>query len=262
MRDATPMKQGSALRDDAIPARMVRVPTAASRSGLLVIAALSLAVISPVWADSAKGPYPYMAPVVQYMMANQADEIVLARSGAPVAVSDKAEILVLGAHGYETAVKGTNGFVCYVGRSWENDFDNPEFWNPKNRAPECVNAPAARSVLPSYLQRTHWVLAGVSRAEMVDRTKAAIAAKQITAPEAGAMCFMLSKDGYLGDGAGGHWHPHVMFWGPPGPGSEWGADLPGSPVLSAPSDSLPFTWYFVPVSKWSDGTLAEHGDHN
>jgi hypothetical protein len=203
--------------------------------------------------------YPAMAPVEQYRMVDSTAEIALARSAAPASVSDKAEILVLGAHGSETAVKGTNGFVCYVGRSWETDISNAEFWNPKNRAPECVTAVAARWYLPYYLQRTQWVLSGVSRAEMVDRTKAEIAAKQITAPEAGAMCFMLSKQGYLGDLAGGPWHPHVMFWAPPSPGSEWGADLPGSPVLSAPSDLMPFTIFFVPVRSWSDGTLAEYG---
>jgi hypothetical protein len=228
----------------------------------LLMLALALAGMSVAQADTGKGPYPAMAPIAQYQMASQAAEIALARSAAPASVSDKAEILMLGAHGYETAVKGTNGFVCYVGRSWENDFDNAEFWNPKNRSPECVNAAAARSVLPYYLQRTQWVLSGVSKEEMITRTKAAIAAKQITAPEAGAMCFMLSKDGYLGDAAGGHWHPHVMFWGPPGPGSDWGADLPGSPVVSAPSDALPYNWYFVPVRKWSDGTLAEYVDHH
>ncbi len=201
-----------------------------------------------------------MAPVAHYMM-DQAAEIALARTAAPAPVSDKAEILVLGAHGYKTAVKGTNGFVCYVGRSWENDIDNSEFWNPRQRAPECVNKAAARSVLPSYLQRTQWVLSGVSRAAMIHRTKAEIAARQITAPEVGAMCFMLSKDGYIAS-AGGPWHPHVMFWAPRGPGSEWGADLKGSPVLSSSSDLMPFTIYFVLVRKWSDGTLAKYAaDH-
>lgn len=211
---------------------------------------------------SAASPYPAMAPIQQYMMANPAAEIALARTAAPAAVSDKAEILVLGAHGYEIGVKGTNGFVCYVGRSWENDFDNSDFWNPRNRAPECDNAAAARSVLTYYRQRTRWVLSGVSKAEMIKRTRAAVAAKRIKAPEAGAMCFMLSKDGYLGDNAGGPWHPHVMFWTPSGPSSEWGANLPGSPIFSARSDVMPFTVYFVPVRKWSDGTLANYTDHH
>ena len=218
--------------------------------------AMSLAVIGPAQADS-NDPYPNMAPLERYLMP-KADEIALARSGGPKTITDDATVLTLGKSGYETAVKGTNGFVCYVGRSWENDIDNSDFWNPKNRAPECVNAAAARSVLPYYLQRTQWVLSGVSRAEMTDRTKAAVAAKQITAPEAGAMCFMLSKDGYLGDQAAGPWHPHVMFWTPPGPGAQWGADVAGSPVFSAPSDLMPYTIFFVPVRRWSDGTLAEY----
>lgn len=221
--------------------------------------------VAPAYADTASAApsYPNMAPIEQYQVTSQAEEIALARSAAPAAVSDKAEVLVLGAHGYETAVKGTNGFVCYVGRSWENDFSHPEFWEPNNRAPECVNATAAGWYLPIYRQRTQWVLSGVSKDEMVERTKAAIAAKQITAPPAGAMCFMLSKQGYLGAGAGGPWHPHVMFWAPPGPGSEWGADLSGSPVFSAPSDLMPFTIFFVPVHNWSDGTPVESsGSHH
>ena len=228
----------------------------------LLVLALALTAIIPARADSNsnKAPYPAMAPVAQYMM-DPAAEIALARSAAPASVSDKAEILVLGTHGYKTAIKGTNGFVCYVGRSWENDIDNANFWNSKQRAPECDNEAAARSVLPYYLERTQWVLSGVSRAEMLKRTKAEIAARQITAPEIGAMCFMLSKDGYLA-GAGGPWHPHVMFCGAPGPGLKWGADLPGSPVFSAPSDLMPVTIYFVPVRKWSDGTLAEYADHH
>ncbi|HVA56997.1 MAG: hypothetical protein WBQ26_00860 [Gemmatimonadaceae bacterium] len=53
-----------------------------------------------------------------------------------------AEILVFGATGYETAVRGSNGFVCFVGRSWAQEFGAPEFWNPKIRTPQCWNAAA------------------------------------------------------------------------------------------------------------------------
>jgi hypothetical protein len=223
----------------------------------LLILALSVAAIAPVRAGS-NDPYPNMAPVGQYLM-NQADEIAMARSAGPASISGAAEILVLGTHGYETRVKGSNGFVCYVSRAWDNDFSNSDFWNPKVRGPICANPATVRSVLPYIRQRAEWVLAGVPKAEIVARTKAAIAAKQLTAPEAGAMSFMLSKDGYLGDQAKGPWAPHVMFWGPPGPGSNWGADLPGSPVFSDAADVMPFTMYFIPVRKWSDGTLAESG---
>ena len=76
-------------------------------------------------------PYPTMAPVDQYLMANRQAEIALARSAAPASISREATVLVLGRQGYETAVEGTNGFVCVVARGWMGPFDWPEFWNPK-----------------------------------------------------------------------------------------------------------------------------------
>src|SRR5260370_36145981 len=62
-------------------------------------------------------PYPKMAPIGQYLMDRTA-EIALARSAAPESISRDAEILVLGRHGFETAVKGKSGFVWYVESSW------------------------------------------------------------------------------------------------------------------------------------------------
>jgi len=85
----------------------------ASGSCVLVI------VLSGAWpaqAQDAKAPYPKMAPISQYMMADRNAEIALARTAAPASISRDAEILVLGQRGYETAVKGKNGFVCLVER--------------------------------------------------------------------------------------------------------------------------------------------------
>jgi len=199
--------------------------------------------------------YPAMAPLAQYLSATPADEIALARSAAPPSVSNDAEVLVLGAHGYENAAPGKNGFVCIVERAWANEFGNAEFWNPKMRAPICFNAASARSVLPTYLKRTQWVLAGVPQDEMLARTKAMIASGEIPAPEAGAMCFMQSKSGYLND-AGGHWHPHLMFYVPRIAPAQWGANAPGSPVIGDDGSIEPLTVFFVTVGKWSDGSSA------
>src|SRR5579862_793726 len=69
-----------------------------------------------------------------YLM-NRADEIALARTAAPPSVSTKATVLVLGAKGYETAVQGTNGFVCLVERSWFGQFNQPGFFAPIEREP-------------------------------------------------------------------------------------------------------------------------------
>jgi hypothetical protein len=143
-----------------------------------------------------------MAPVSQYLISSQAEEISLARSAAPAAIADHAEVRVLGAHGYETAVKGTNGFVCFVGRSWDVGFADPQFWNPKIRSPQCDNAVSARSVLPRYLTRTEWVLTGVAKAEIQKREAAEWAAGTLKEPEPGAVCYMMSKGGYLNDAGG------------------------------------------------------------
>ena len=207
--------------------------------------------------------YATAAPMADYRMTN-ADEITMARSAAPPAVSDNAEILVLGQSGYVTAAKGGNGFVCLVERSWANELDHPEFWNPKVRGPLCMNPAAVRSVLPAYVQRTKWVLAGASKAQIVRRTMLAIAAERIGPPAAGAMSFMMSKLGNLGDSAGGGpWHSHIMLFVPrettyP---ADWGADLPGSPIMATGKGASidPAALYFIPVAKWSDGTSAEKG---
>src|SRR5215469_11110994 len=122
-------------------------------------------------AGDAKTPYPRMAPLDQYLMDRDA-EIALARSAAPPSIAKDATVMVLVKHGYETAVEGTNGFVCMVGRTWTDGFDRPEFWNPKNRGPACYNPQAARSVLPIDLMRTKFALAGQSKDEIHESMKA------------------------------------------------------------------------------------------
>jgi hypothetical protein len=208
------------------------------------------------FANAQPAPYPPPKSVQQLLYANKADEIALARSAAPASISGAAEILTLGAHGYETAVKGKNGFVCFVDRSWSKPFEDPEFWNPKVRAPQCANDVAARSVLPIFLQRTRWVMAGLTKDQIADRTRAALGTKTLPVPQPGTAVYMMSKQGYIADSAAPHWHPHVMFYAPPTKDAAWGANLPGSPVMQAEDDSIALTTFFVLVSKWSDGTPA------
>jgi len=198
-----------------------------------------------------KDVFPGMAPVEQYRIADRSEEIAVARSAAPASISSDAEVLVLGDRGYETAVKGKNGFVCLVGRSWFASFEDAEFWNPRNRSPICLNAAAASSVLPVDLEKTQWALAGASKADMIARSKSSASAHQAPAP--GSMGYMMSKQGHLNDAAG-HWHPHLMFYQPHTPVSDWGANLAGSPVLGQEGGPNETTVYFVPLGRWSDGT--------
>jgi hypothetical protein len=219
-------------------------------------------VVAAAWraqAQDAKTPYPSMAALDQYLMERNA-EIALVRSAAPESISKDGDVLVLGRHGYETAVKGKNGFVCMVERSWSAGIDDPEFWNPKLRAPICLNPPAARSYLPLTLKKTELVLAGRSRAQMFEDLKAAFDKKELATIESGAMGYMMSKQGYLSD-RDGHWHPHLMLFLPLTKPAVWGAGLPGSPVIAFTDAPERLTVFLVPLTKWSDGTVAPMGEH-
>ena len=121
-----------------------------------------------------------------------------AAAGSPEAAeprwgSESVYVLVLGSHGYETAVNGKNGFVCFVQRSWAAGFDNPEFWNPRLRAPNCFNPQAARIELPQYLKRTEWVPAGATKQQLMGKARVAYANHTFRAPEAGAFSFHTAR---------------------------------------------------------------------
>jgi hypothetical protein len=157
-----------------------RITTESTREKMTRIVALALAIgigllVPKAAAQSDK--YPKMAPIDRYLIERNA-EILLARSAAPDSISSDATVLVLGRQGYEIAVRGKNGFVCMVERSWMAQFDSPEFWNPKVRGAECLNRQAARSILPIADLRTRTVMAGHSKAEIVSAVKAAFEDKQ------------------------------------------------------------------------------------
>ena len=211
--------------------------------------------ISQATAQAEKASYPAMAPLEQYLIRDGDSEIALARSAAPASISDGAEVMVLGPKGYTTAVKGTNGFLCLVERSWGAATDELEFWNPKVRAPICFNPPAARTFVPIFLMKTKLVIAGKSKTEIVKATASALDKKELPGLEPGAMCYMLSKQQYLND-RGMSWHPHVMFVLPGDASKSWGGNLPGSPVIAADDPEERVTIFMVWVGKWSDGTLA------
>jgi hypothetical protein len=198
--------------------------------------------------------YPTMAPLEQYLMPRDA-EIALARSAAPASIADNATVMVLERQGYETAVQGKNGFLCYVERSWAQVTDDPEFWNPKMRAPNCFNAAAAASVAPIYLMKTRLVLEGKSKAEIAKAISASLDSGKIPALAPGSMCYMMSKEQYLND-RGHNWHPHVMFYAAGDAAKSWGANEPGSPMMAGSDPESRITTFMIVVHNWSDGTMG------
>ncbi|MEZ4702493.1 MAG: hypothetical protein R2834_19325 [Rhodothermales bacterium] len=236
--------------------------------GMLLVASLCHGVPD---AAAQEDPYPAMAPIDAYLMDRDA-EIQLARSAAPDSLSRDATVLVLGRHGYETAVEGTNGFVCLVARSWIAAFDWPEFWNPKIRAADCMNRQAARSLVPVIVLRSEVAMAGRSKEDMLAAIRAAYEQGDVPALAYGAMDYMMSKSAYLTD-MGDHNAPHLMFFTMGLESADWGSGVANSPVMAAPYwffwpqdtaqlDGLPpINVFLVGVPTWSDGAPAGGQDH-
>jgi len=230
----------------------------------VLLLALGMAYQAAAQATTTPSPamtYTKMAPIDQYLMADRDAEIALARSAAPASISHDAEVMVLGTHGFERAVKGRNGFVCIVGRGWTSAAD-PDFWNPKVRVPMCVNAAAARSYLVRVTEETEWGLAGHTQAQINEAIPVALAKKELRPMEPGAMCYMMGKQGYGGD-VSPHWPSHLMFFYSDTDAAIWGANLPGSPVIAIADPIEHLTQFVIPVQKWADGTeppesSAEH----
>ncbi|HEV2289867.1 MAG TPA: hypothetical protein VGR81_13060 [Candidatus Acidoferrales bacterium] len=226
----------------------VRRGIAGRTSGRIVAAVLVLVILAAAGAtaqsaEDLKKKYPKMAPIDEYLM-NRDAEIALARSAAPEAISKDASVLVLTRKGWETAVKGTNGFVCLVERGWTGHVDFPEVWNPKIRGADCLNPAAVRSVLPTYYKLTQMALAGDSEEERIAGIQAAYAKKELLPVEPGAMGYMMSKKSYLADGTSNNLC-HVM------------------PFVAA-QKMPPMRTLVIAVLTWSDGTPADSmgGDHS
>src|ERR1700733_11890443 len=163
------MRVGKMRRNEALIGRIAWFSVVLS--GLLSAGAIAQA-------QGAETRYLRIGPIEQYLMNREA-EIALARTAAPSSISGGAEVLVLGRKGYERAVEGKNGFVCIVERSWMAPFDDPEFLNPDQRLPLCLNPPAVRSHLPLTLKTTELTFAGLSKTQIFDGIKAAFDKKEV-----------------------------------------------------------------------------------
>jgi len=79
-------------------------------------------------------------------------------------------------------------------------FEDPEFLNPDQRVPLCLNPPAVRTHLRLTFKTTELAMAGQSKTQMFHSIKSAYDRKELPLPEPGAMCYMMSKRHVLGRG--------------------------------------------------------------
>ena len=231
---------------------------------ILALTLFLTSLAQPVTGRASVIPYVATAPLAPYLTTDRLAEMDLARSAAPPSISLHSTVLVLTAKGYEAAQSGTNGFTCLVERSWMKSFDDSQFWNSKVRTPVCYNPPATRTVLRYTLFRSKLWLTGATKAQLLDRVRSGVANKELPATESGSMAYMMSKDQYIDDIVKA-WHSHIMIYAPKADGVDdgeiWGADLRGSPVVYDDAHKInpePWSLFFVPVPRWSDGSSAPY----
>jgi hypothetical protein len=200
---------------------------------------------------SARAQGPTYPPISEYMMPQDA-EVNLAKSAAPLNISDRATIKLLTTVGYQVAHNGDNGFVCIVMRGWGAPTFSPAplrdmVYDSKVRAPICFNPVASRTVLPIQELRTKLGLEGKTPNEITEAVQAAYAKGELPKIDIVAFAYMFSADQYLGSAAG-HWHPHMMVYTPYYQNSMLGGNPPGG-VLPVVGDDAgtPFAVTVIPV---------------
>ncbi len=114
--------------------------------------------------------------------------------------------------GFESADKGKNGFV-YGGTILDRGNRRSRFLESQAALCDLLLRAGRANLLPITIKKTELVLAGQLKALLFEGIKIAFYKKELPPLESGAMCYMMSKQSYLGD-HDGHWHPHLMSFVP------------------------------------------------
>lgn len=162
-----------------------------------------------------------------YLMERE-EELALAATAGPPAVTAGATYYVLGEEGFGRAAEGDNGFHCFVERSWTGPTsDNRILFDPQTRAPHCINEVGARSTMEEMFLVSRLAMAGRDGDEIEAQVDRAYADGELRLPVGLSMTYMMSKHQDLGQGLGA-WRPHLMLWIPYLEGVEAGPFPPGS----------------------------------
>jgi len=143
-------------------------------------------------------------------------EILIARDAAPLPIRSAASVFVLGPAGYTEAVRGTNGFTCFIERPTKNDA-----W------PMCYNREARETLLPVEQYRMRLRDTGVSDAAITDSVLRGYRNGRFRAPPAGALAYMLSRSAWTADPEAGtlaYLAPHVHIYAPNATNARVGVD--------------------------------------
>ena len=133
-------------------------------------------------------------------------QIELAESAAPAEVSSRATIYVLGAHGYEKAREGTNGFSCLVERQYLTTME-----------PECFDAEGSQTTLLSRMHVEELRAQGKPEEAIEAEIEAAYRSGKFIAPRKPGIVYMMSGENWVFDPESKriiHFPGHLMFYAP------------------------------------------------
>lgn len=163
-----------------------------------------------------------------YLM-DEAEELRLAATAGPKAVTVGASYYVLRPGGFERVTKGTNGFHCFVERSWGTPTDDHRIvFDPRVKAPHCINQEGAETTMQEIFLTAELVMEAKSADEVREGVDRAFASGELRLPRELSLTYMMSKHQWLGPGIEA-WRPHLMIWIPYLEASEIGVQAPGSP---------------------------------
>jgi hypothetical protein len=204
-----------------------------------------------------------LGDVSRYLMP-RGEEVSLARSAAPGGIGEHASVWLLTRNGYEEVERGTNGFVCFVGRGWSGPIMvgvaphrrlHPDVFDPRLRAPHCFNPLAATALMPWHNARTAYLIAGVAAEQVDGRVAEDLAAGRLRAPEPGAMAYMMSAHQDLGPNIGS-WRPHVMVYLSHLTNADWGIVGFTHEFPFVAEGGTPWSVAVMPMRTFSDGSRA------
>jgi hypothetical protein len=163
-----------------------------------LLATLAVPVIAQQPPDSVKLPAALHIP--------RDREIALAKSAAPVAVSDSAEVWVLGGNGYEKVIAGTNGYGCIVQRGMGG----------QSLIPRCDDASGVATLFPIYQMIETMRRDGKTYGEFRRALADAYASGRLKNPTHGGFSYMYSGDAFFTTSTGQKidFTPHVMVYWP------------------------------------------------
>jgi len=176
-------------------------------------------------------------------MLPRAEEIALAKSAAPAALSDSASIFVLTDTGYELAHRGSSGAACYVSRGWVAALE-----------PHCFDAEGAKTIMPMEMRRVELLHRGATW-EAADSVIAhGLFTGTFRLPRRPAMTYMMSAEQRLVAPNGqvaGRYRPFILLYYPYLTDAEIGmvgARKPAEPGIAEPGGPQARLTVFVPAA--------------